>query len=562
MPTPDSTTTTTTTTTTALTKRSASTALMPPPAAPPPFKRQKRPTTVLDEDTYIDGLSHIIKRDFFPGLLETDVQQEYLAAVDAGDDDWIRESGQRLMAVMTPVPGGRRRGTGFATPARATPAAAVGETPKNGAWAGDTPGAASVAGSAAAGGEEGQERKPKVNLELSLTDYQAKYTSEDNESFNALLDRQNQKKAEKYAWQRLGERIPSARRLEQERQKLLIASSSSAAPQGRVANTKDLALTRRPDAATAAATDPDTRKATVDTARDKPRNALMFTPDVIEESYQTVAQAAEAASSAPPKRTVYGNTRLPLPADPSATTSTTRPTSPTHSTIAAALGRGRPAPPPSTNAPSLPSAAGGSGAETPRVNGYAFVPERSPSPPPPPPPPADRGLLAKLGVTAAEGAQRNPFVIRPPRRREDIHYRLVDQAGKQRGGGGERSASAASTTAAGADSVKARTPATTTAVGAGTPRFASAPKSLKPAAQRLLNRVGGASPRVSGAAGAGARSPFGGGRGGGFGDAFALGKRTPRTPRTEGRGRLLATPKVRGAEMRAGAGAGAGAERG
>src|SRR4051812_44787884 len=91
---------------TALTKRDASTALMPPPPAP---KRIKRPNVVLDEDTYVTAVSHIIRRDFFPGLAEADAQRDYLNAVESKDRSWIREAGKKLTQVMTPVPGGKRK---------------------------------------------------------------------------------------------------------------------------------------------------------------------------------------------------------------------------------------------------------------------------------------------------------------------------------------------------------------------------------------------------------------------------------------------------------------------
>ncbi|OAT13316.1 hypothetical protein BDBG_17784 [Blastomyces gilchristii SLH14081] len=82
--------------TSTLTKRpsSASDALtMPPPPLP---KRIKRPATVLDEDEYTDALSHIIARDFFPGLLETQTQREYLDALESRDREWIRRAGRNF----------------------------------------------------------------------------------------------------------------------------------------------------------------------------------------------------------------------------------------------------------------------------------------------------------------------------------------------------------------------------------------------------------------------------------------------------------------------------------
>ncbi|KAK3059520.1 hypothetical protein LTS18_010684, partial [Coniosporium uncinatum] len=69
-----------------LTKRSRDIQLMPPP------KRIKRPSEVLDEDTYTDSMSQIIKRQFFPGIDEIKAQQEYLDAVNSKDKDWIAEA--------------------------------------------------------------------------------------------------------------------------------------------------------------------------------------------------------------------------------------------------------------------------------------------------------------------------------------------------------------------------------------------------------------------------------------------------------------------------------------
>src|SRR6266536_1898845 len=89
----------------ALTKRNHESSLMPPP---PPPKRIKRPSKVLDEDDYTDALSKIIARDFFPGLVETQTQQEYLDALESKDKEWIETAGRRLTEVMTPGPGGRR----------------------------------------------------------------------------------------------------------------------------------------------------------------------------------------------------------------------------------------------------------------------------------------------------------------------------------------------------------------------------------------------------------------------------------------------------------------------
>ena len=84
---------------TALIRKRAEAELMPPP--PPPAKRIKRPKEVLAEDDYDNALSHIIARDFFPGLLESETQQMYLDALESGDQEWIASASRRLQQVMT-----------------------------------------------------------------------------------------------------------------------------------------------------------------------------------------------------------------------------------------------------------------------------------------------------------------------------------------------------------------------------------------------------------------------------------------------------------------------------
>src|ERR1700761_7666776 len=78
---------------TAVARKSTDTQLMAPPSRP---KRIKRPKNVLDEDTYTEALSQITARDFFPGLLESETQQEYLDALESRDEAWISSAGRRL----------------------------------------------------------------------------------------------------------------------------------------------------------------------------------------------------------------------------------------------------------------------------------------------------------------------------------------------------------------------------------------------------------------------------------------------------------------------------------
>ena len=403
----------------ALSKRNAETALMPPPPQP---KRIKRPTKVLDEDVYTDALSHIIARDFFPGLLETEAQQEYLEALDSKNNDWIRDAGRRLHQAMTPGPAGRgRRGTSMAQTASSTERGQTTRstyaTPRG--WAGDTPARPPSATSTATTSRDDGPRQPQVDASLSLGAFQSKYTSEDNESFNALLDRQNIKRSEKYAFLYHANNLPIDRQIEyrSQQQKLLQAKTDSH-------NSSTALVPLRPSQ------DLDDRPVTIDsfTSRQGARNSFMFGPDSIEDTHTTVAQAAAEMSLAAPKSVSYAATRLPASADPN-NNSISAPLSPTISAIDAAIA-GRPQ--------GSSTDAGYSGAETPRVNGYAFV-DAEPTPSEMGMPVSDEEADRQERVAAMalmpkvqQGDDHNPFKLQAASRREELHHRIVDKQNTQR----------------------------------------------------------------------------------------------------------------------------------
>jgi protein DGCR14 len=428
---------------------------------------------VLDEDTYTSAVSHIIRRDFFPGLEETDAQREYLNALDSKDNGWIKEAGKRLTQVMTPLPTGQRRknlavgGNGGATPmGRGTS-----ETPK--VWGSDTP--LSVAGTEATENEE--EKKPEVNLDLSLGAFQAKYTSEDTESFSQILDRANAKRFEKNAWMRDGNRYASKQRIAQ--QKVIAANPDKAT---------STALTLRPSE------DQDARPAAPTTHKHTAFNTLMFAPDSVEDWQMTRAQHSETASLAPPKAVLYANTRLP---DPSLNPPP-RPASPTMSAVRDAIA-GR---------PRLSESEGGfTGAETPRVNGYAFVPAVAEEDSDEEDAPTD--LLSRFGLKGDKGTV---YTMMESERRERLAHKMVDRIQEKRNNGTSNSRSVADTLAI--------------MNGKETPKFLSAPTpaqrlgmtpggtgrkvgNLTPAAQKLFDRVGGSTPRNVGSGGFGGKSGLG-----------------------------------------------------
>ena len=422
----------------ALTKRSLDTALMPPP---PPTKRIKRPAKVLDEDDYTDALSHIIARDFFPGLLESESKQEYLDALDSRDQHWIAQAGRKLTDVMTPGPDGRRlrgrRGTGV-TP-MSTLNGRGGETPR--AWQGDTPGSVVSTSTSASI----QTTKPEVDTNMSLSAFQQKYTSEDNESFYKLLDKQNQKKSEKYAWMWAGNKIPAARQIAHRKRERLLAANKAAEETENEG--KQLAIVEPADK----------RQAMPDTWKSKPDNNFMFEPQSIEDTTQTVAQKRQDESLAAPKAVVYDNTRI-APPSTAAADEDAIPPSPSFSAVRDAIA-GRP----------RHSEASFNGASTPRVNGYAFVDDRDPSPPP-----TTRSdpLLFTNGDSTP-----NPFKLHESSKREALHHRMVDKVAKgKRAGTGKREGELRMT--------------------AQTPKFMSSPAmgrskgALTPAGQVLRGKLG------------------------------------------------------------------------
>jgi protein DGCR14 len=290
------------------------------------------------------------------------------------------------------------------------------------------------------GSEPPEEKKPPPpippkDLNMSLDAFQSKYTSEDNASFNALLDKQNEKRRKAYAFLWNGNRIPGFRT--QAHQKRLKAQAeadeASGGPQKQIVA-------------------PDTRLAIPNTWKAEPRNSLMFTPDT--------SPPPPEKSDLPPKAVVYANTRMPPPsaAPPE------RPPSPSASIIADAIA-GRPRP--------TESEGGFGHVETPRVNGYSFV-DSAPSPSPASlgAPPLTWGSVAAISDTKPAPS---PFKIAATPKRELLHHKMVEKVAK-----GKRTA---------ATPLRAATPGMTPKERE-IPKFGSSP-ALTPAGQRLLGNLTG-----------------------------------------------------------------------
>lgn len=402
----------------ALVRKRADTDLMPPP---PPVKKIRRPKQVLAEDEYVDTLSHIIARDYFPGIEIAAAQTQYLNALESKDPVRISGADRALREAMTP---GRRRSSRPAVVGHFQQD--CGRTPST--YAGDTP--VSLASTA-------MERKPPPpGASMSLTTFQSTYTSEDNESFYRLVDKQNQKKADKNAWLWNDNKLPSKQMIKQREVTDKLADAGALVDDGFIKRDR-LAIK-----------DADDRPARPDSWKWNPRNGLMFAPSELDAGVVSVAQRAEEASRMAPRAVVLENTRMPQPHVPQ------RPPSPTMSAVRDAIA-GRPR-------PQDQNSSVGGGGETPRVNGFSFVDED------------DDEAPALAPIDLGPGHANNPFKVQEPRRRESLHERMVERIAKSNKEASTRGFTGKAT----------KTPV---------PKFPSSPRvpgSLTPAARMLWSQIG------------------------------------------------------------------------
>lgn len=317
----------------ALQKRNAETTLMPPP---PPPKRLKRPPKSLSEEDYTSAITTIIERDFYPNLPEMRKQSQYLDALEEGNPIRIATAARRL---TTPV---------------------TGQTEET--------------------EEEKRERILKEDVKgMRLDMFQAKYTSEDNESFNALLDEQNQKQREKYAWMYNGNRKLTKQEHLIEQKRILMIEEGNEGP------------------VTGERTDSEEWAKPVETWEWTPMNVLMNSHPGLEDQIDP---------SQGQKQIRHGNTRVPSP--PSSTGKTPAP-SPSLSTVQAAI-QGRPS-------------------DTPRVNGYSFV--STPKVSELGAPKMTWGSLSSDPVPLpAANATPSPFRLAEPTEREKLARKLAEKAQK------------------------------------------------------------------------------------------------------------------------------------
>uniref|UniRef100_A0A8C1KH93 Ess-2 splicing factor homolog n=1 Tax=Cyprinus carpio TaxID=7962 RepID=A0A8C1KH93_CYPCA len=157
-------------------------------------KKPKR--KILDEDQYIESLEKIIQRDFFPDVSKLQAQKDYMEAEENGDLERMREISIKygsVMAKYTP-----RTYVPYTTPSTF-------ETP-DGRSA--SPSCSQSKHRAVKGDGKDAEKTEEKDLP-SLDCFLAKNTSEDNASFEQIMELAEDKDKLRHAWHEQNLALPS-----------------------------------------------------------------------------------------------------------------------------------------------------------------------------------------------------------------------------------------------------------------------------------------------------------------------------------------------------------------
>eukprot|EP01103_Thecamoeba_quadrilineata_P010442 TRINITY_DN2257_c0_g1_i1.p1 TRINITY_DN2257_c0_g1~~TRINITY_DN2257_c0_g1_i1.p1 ORF type:complete len:544 (+),score=133.11 TRINITY_DN2257_c0_g1_i1:190-1632(+) len=315
---------------------------------------------------------------------------------------------------------------------------------------------------------------PQLNMSLSLDQFQTRHTSEDNASFETIMEKQREKNLQKHAWLFEKEREAQSQLMltqsQQHSEKILALpstlstslSTSSSSPTAELELELELAVTGKSQ---------DTRPTSVVTWPYKARNDLMYEPDGLP---NTAKENMEIIGGSP-KEIVHSNTRFesiihsePVPLETKKQEIHWSQIDPTTPQI---LGKRRKEPShiDLDDFYATPRALGG---ESPQVRGYGFVATPSPGPGLTDGSPITTwgrldGTPQKLMEDALLSASSGPqFKVPDTPRREKVALTLTESSSRNRLRTGTRPGSAGTS---------------------GTSPSASS--GLSPAAQRFANRA-------------------------------------------------------------------------
>ncbi|XP_042638841.1 splicing factor ESS-2 homolog [Orycteropus afer afer] len=145
---------------------------------------------VLDEEEYIEGLQTVIQRDFFPDVEKLQAQKEYLEAEENGDLERMRQIAIKFGSALGKM--SREPPPPYVTPATF-------ETPEvhTGPGVGGNKPQPRGRGPEDAGEEEEEkEKEPLPSLDVFLS----RHTSEDNASFQEIMEVAKEKSRARHAW--------------------------------------------------------------------------------------------------------------------------------------------------------------------------------------------------------------------------------------------------------------------------------------------------------------------------------------------------------------------------